>query len=79
VSLKISPEARSRAHEEHGIDLPVVVIVVLLWCYFGWCGASLAFNAFTIWLNEVLTPLIDGVHDTYVDDLVGFGHPATAD
>ena len=43
VLLKISPEARSRAHEEHGIDLPAAVVVVL-------CGAT-SVGAGLLWLS----------------------------
>jgi hypothetical protein len=77
VSLQISPAARQRARAHHRLDLPSTIFVIFLWCYFGWCGASLAFNTFTIWLREVLSAFIHGVHDIYVDDLTGYGHSAT--
>jgi hypothetical protein len=62
-----------------GIHLPTHLIVILLWCYFGWCGASLAYGLLAalidLHIRGVTAPAIKGVTSTYVDDVAGTGIP----
>jgi hypothetical protein len=63
------------------IPVPAYLIVILLWCYFGWCGASLAYGLLgaliDLHIRGAHGPAIRGVISTYVDDVAGFGHPTT--
>ena len=75
--VHVSAAARLRARAAE-MDLPPILLAMHLRCYFGWGGASPAYNLLSALVDSVLAPAIEGVHVTYVDDLNGFGHPHTA-
>ena len=76
VRVHVSAEARFRGRAAE-LEIPAVIIVMMLRCYFGWCGASLAYNLLGTLVADRLEPAIEGVSDTYVDDIVGYGHPSS--
>jgi hypothetical protein len=78
--IPVPEPARANARAA-GTPLPAYLVVILLWCYFGWCGASLAYDLLggliDLHIRGVDGPAIRGVISTYVDDVAGFGHPST--
>jgi hypothetical protein len=80
LRVPVPEPARAQARAA-GIHLPIHLIVILLWCYFGWCGASLAYGLLAalidLHIRGVNAPAIQGVTSTYVDDVAGYGHPST--
>jgi hypothetical protein len=78
--IPVPEPARANARAA-GTPLPAYLVVILLWCCFGWCGASLAYGLLGgliyLHIRGVDGPAISGVISTYVDDVAGFGHPST--
>ena len=78
IALHITPEAYHAAQAQ-GTALPPVLYFFLLYCYFGWGGASYAFGVFTRALKQIIPQHLQGIFDMFVDDLMGFAHHTVAE
>jgi len=72
------PEPARVAAQAIGKPMPFVLHLFMLYCYFGWGGASYAFGVFTRALDSIINQVIDGILKIYVDDLQGFAHQSVA-
>jgi hypothetical protein len=50
----------------------------MLYCYFGWGGASYAFGVFSRAMQAIISKVIVGILKIYVDDLMGASHHTSA-
>ena len=77
IALRI-PDAAHSAARATGKPLPYLLYLFMLYCYFGWGGASYAFGVFSRALQEIISKVIIGILMIYVDDLMGFAHHSKA-
>jgi hypothetical protein len=78
IELRI-PAAAHAAAQSAGNPIAHSLHLFMLYCYFGWGGASYAFGVFTRALQAIIMKRIAGILKIYVDDLQGFAHHSVAE